>query len=91
MQAKLLRVLESGEIRRVGENKPITVDVRVVCATHRDLDEMVAAGEFREDLMFRINTFEILLPALRDRIGDIRELAEHLLKRFRPNQGPPSD
>ena len=59
MQAKLLRVLESGEIRRVGDNESFTVDVRVVCATHRRLDEMVAAGEFREDLMFRINTFEI--------------------------------
>ncbi len=91
LQAKLLRVLESGEIRRVGENEAVTVDVRLVCATHRNLDQMVAAGEFRQDLVYRINTFEILLPALRDRIGDIRELAEHLLKRFRPNQGPPSE
>src|SRR6185436_14101808 len=57
MQAKLLRVLESGEIRRVGENQPAMVDVRVVCATHRDLEQMVADGVFREDLMFRINTF----------------------------------
>ena len=65
MQAKLLRVLESGEIRRVGENESLTVDVRVVCATHRQLDEMVDAGEFREDLLFRINTFEIPLPPLR--------------------------
>ena len=83
MQAKLLRVLESGEIRRVGENKPMMVDVRVVCATHRDLPEMVAAGDFREDLMYRINTFEITLPPLRERIDDIPELAEHLLARFR--------
>ena len=67
MQAKLLRVLESGEIRRVGENKPAMVDVRVVCATHRNLPEMVAAGDFREDLMYRINTFEIHLPPLRER------------------------
>ena len=59
MQAKLLRFLESGEIRRVGENESFTVDVRVVCATHRDLQAMVDEGEFREDLMFRINTFEI--------------------------------
>src|SRR5205085_8584025 len=58
MQAKLLRVLESREIRRVGENRTTTVNVRVVCATHRDLPEMVAAGDFREDLMYRINTFE---------------------------------
>jgi DNA-binding NtrC family response regulator len=83
MQAKLLRVLESGEIRRVGENKPITVDVRVVCATHRNLPEMVAAQDFREDLMYRINTFEITLPALRERIDDIPELAQHLLARHR--------
>jgi two-component system NtrC family response regulator len=87
MQAKLLRVLESREIRRVGENKATTVDVRVVCATHRDLPEMVAAGDFREDLMYRINTFEIFLPPLRDRLDDIPELAEHLLTRFRKS-GP---
>jgi two-component system NtrC family response regulator len=83
MQAKLLRVLESREIRRVGENKATIVDVRVVCATHRDLPEMVAGGDFREDLMYRINTFEIFLPPLRDRLDDIAELAEHLLARFR--------
>ncbi len=83
MQAKLLRVLESREIRRVGENRAVTVDVRVVCATHRDLPEMVAEGEFREDLMYRINTFEIFLPPLRDRLDDISELAQHLLGRFR--------
>jgi two-component system NtrC family response regulator len=83
MQAKLLRVLESREIRRVGENKSIVVDVRVVCATHRDLPEMVAAGDFREDLMYRINTFEIFLPPLRDRLDDIPDLAEHLLTRSR--------
>jgi two-component system NtrC family response regulator len=87
MQAKLLRVLESREIRRVGENRATIVDVRVVCATHRDLPEMVASGEFREDLMYRINTFEIFLPPLRDRIDDIPELAEHLLTRFRGKAG----
>ena len=59
MQAKLLRFLESGEIRRVGENDAIVVDVRVLCATHRNLIAMVEEGEFRQDLMFRINTFEI--------------------------------
>lgn len=83
MQAKLLRVLESGEIRRVGENKPVTVDVRVVCATHRDLPAMVAEEEFREDLMYRINTFEINLPPLRERIDDVPDLARHLLARHR--------
>lgn len=85
MQAKLLRVLESGEIRRVGDNDSFQVDVRVVCATHRDLEEMVAEQEFREDLMFRINTFEIFIPPLRERVDDIPDLAVHLYRRFRPN------
>jgi two-component system NtrC family response regulator len=81
MQARLLRVLESGEIRRVGDNESFLVDVRVVCATHRNLGEMVSEGEFREDLWFRINTFEIDLPALRHRRDDIPALAEYLLRR----------
>src|SRR5204862_2043344 len=85
MQAKLLRVLESGEIRRVGDNDAFEVDVRVVCATHRNLPEMVEGGDFREDLMYRINTFEIRLPSLRERSGDIQSLAEHLFRRFRPS------
>jgi DNA-binding NtrC family response regulator len=85
LQAKLLRVLESGEIRRVGDNDAFEVDVRVVCATHRNLPEMVEAGDFREDLMYRINTFEIRLPSLRERTGDIQPLAEHLFRRFRPS------
>ncbi len=85
MQAKLLRVLESGEIRRVGENESLTVDVRVVCATHRRLEQMVEDGEFRQDLMFRVNTFEIHLSPLRERAEDIPLLAAHLLKRFRPH------
>jgi two-component system NtrC family response regulator len=84
MQAKLLRVLESGEIRRVGENEPRLVDVRVVCATHRNLAEMVEKGEFREDLLFRVNAFEIDIPPLRQRLDDVPALAEHLLGRFRP-------
>jgi two-component system NtrC family response regulator len=88
MQAKLLRVLECGEIRRVGDNEAFTVDVRVVCATHRNLEEMVHEGDFREDLMFRINTFEIPLPPLRERVEDIPALAGHLLSRFRPQARP---
>ena len=88
MQAKLLRVLESREIRRVGENTTTKVDVRVVCATHRDIEQMVAEGEFREDLMYRINTFEVQVPALRERLDDLAELAVHLLKRFRPSAKP---
>ncbi len=84
MQAKLLRVLESGDIRRVGDNQTLHVDVRVICATHRDLDSMVESGTFREDLMFRINTFEIHVPALRERMEDVMPLARHLYLRHRP-------
>ena len=87
MQAKLLRFLESGEVRRVGDNESFTCDVRVICATNRDLAEMVAAGEFREDLWFRINTFEIPLPPLRERIEDIPLLARHLAARFGAPRG----
>ena len=81
MQVKLLRFLESGEVRRVGENEPFRVDVRIVCATNRDLQEMVDEGTFREDLVFRVNTFEIHLPPLRERRDDIPELARHLVAR----------
>jgi len=88
LQSRLLRALESGEIRRVGDNQPIIVDVRVVCATHRSLEEMVAAGEFREDLLFRINTFEIAIPPLRERIEDLPELVRHFVRKARP-QTPP--
>ncbi len=82
VQVKLLRFLESGEIRRVGENDPFRVDVRVLCATNRDLREMIAADQFREDLFFRVNTFEIHLPPLRERKADIPLLAQHMLYRF---------
>jgi DNA-binding NtrC family response regulator len=87
VQVKLLRFLESGEIRRVGENDPFRVDVRVLCATHRDLREMIAEDTFREDLYFRLNTFEIHLPALRERKDDIPNLATHMLKRFHRSGG----
>jgi len=81
MQVKLLRFLESGEVRRVGENEAFHVDVRIVCATNRPLTDMIAAGTFREDLYFRINTFEVSLPALRDRKEDLPALAHALLVR----------
>ncbi len=89
LQAKLLRVLESGEIRRIGDNESLKIDVRIICATHRNLAEMVEDDAFREDLMYRINTFEIQLPPLRLRRDDIPELASHLYQRFRP--GKPLD
>jgi len=82
MQVKLLRFLEAGEVRRVGENEAFHVDVRIVCATNRHLEEMVKAGTFREDLFFRVNTFEIMLPPLRERQDDISQLALSLVKRF---------
>jgi len=91
LQSRLLRALESGEIRRVGDNHPITVDVRVVCATHRSLEEMVAAGSFREDLLFRINTFEIAIPPLRERTDDLPCLVGHLVRRFRPQTPPEAE
>ncbi len=81
IQVKLLRFLESGEIRRVGDTEPFRTDVRILCATNRDLREMIRKDEFREDLFFRINTFEIRLPPLRERRPDIPELASHLLAR----------
>ena len=83
-QATLLRVLESGEIKRVGDSDSLTVDVRIVCATHRNLNQMISDGEFREDLMYRINTFEVSLPPLRERSSDIPELACHLLSGHQP-------
>jgi DNA-binding NtrC family response regulator len=81
IQVKLLRFLESGEIRRVGESQPVQLEVRVLCATNQDLREMIRQDNFREDLYFRINTFEIRLPPLRDRRPDIPDLARHLLAR----------
>jgi len=81
IQVKLLRFLESGEINRIGDTEPIRSDVRVICATNRDLRAMIAEEEFREDLLYRLNTFEIHLPPLRERKADIPALARHLLAR----------
>ena len=91
MQVKLLRFLESGEIRRIGENTSFHVDVRIVCATNRDLQQMVAEGDFREDLYFRVNTFEIHLPPLRERREDIPELAQFLIARCLKRRDAPAD
>jgi DNA-binding NtrC family response regulator len=91
-QAKLLRVLESGEIERVGSSRPRRVNVRVLSATNTDLPAGCASGQFREDLLFRLNTVEIHIPALRERREDIPALAAHFLSRYasryrRPVQG----
>jgi len=83
VQAKLLRFLESGEVRKIGENESTICDVRVVCATLRNLETMVKTDEFREDLWFRINTFEIHLPPLKERKEDLPALILALTKRFR--------
>lgn len=84
MQVKLLRLLESGTYRRVGSTELRHADIRVVSATHRDLDRMVAEGRFREDLYYRLSTFPIHLPALRERREDIALLASSLLQRVAP-------
>jgi len=81
-QAKLLRVLETGEIERVGSSRTKRINVRVISATNTDLQVAIAAGQFREDLLFRLNTVEIHIPALRERREDIAALAAHFLKRY---------
>lgn len=81
-QAKLLRVLETGEMERVGSSRTIRVDVRVISATNANLQQEALAGRFREDLLFRLNTVEIHIPALRERRNDIPVLASHFLRRY---------
>jgi Nif-specific regulatory protein len=81
-QAKLLRVLQEGEFERVGGGKTLKVDVRIVCATNRNLEDAVAKGQFRADLYYRINVVTLVLPPLRERPGDIADLAEVFLQRF---------
>jgi len=82
LQVKLLRALQERQIRRVGGNAPIDVDIRIVAATNRDLGAMVAAGKFREDLYYRVNVIDIALPPLRDRTGDIELLANAFLAKY---------
>jgi DNA-binding NtrC family response regulator len=87
LQVRLLRVLQEGEIRRLGEGRPFKVDVRVIAATHRDLKEEIKAGKFREDLFYRIHAFPIPLPPLSERTGDIPVLVDHFLKKYSQRLG----
>ena len=82
LQSKLLTVLQSRSVVRVGSNEPVSVNIRLICATNGNLDEMVAQGKFREDLLYRINTIHVEIPPLRERKEDILPLAERFVQRF---------
>ncbi|MCW8827932.1 MAG: sigma-54-dependent Fis family transcriptional regulator [Gammaproteobacteria bacterium] len=86
LQVKLLRLLETGTYRRVGGVEPLQAEFRLVCATHRDLEQMVADGQFRQDLYFRISVFPITLPPLRERREDLPPLIDSLLRRLAPGR-----
>jgi DNA-binding NtrC family response regulator len=87
IQVKLLRAVEQGEIDPIGSRKPVSVDIRLISATNRNLIEMVKQGRFREDLYYRLNVFPILLPPLRQRAEDIPELVDHFITRFAAEEG----
>lgn len=87
MQAKLLRVLQERSFERVGGNKPIKADVRIIAATHKNLEECLVQGSFREDLYYRLNVFPIEIPALRERREDIRTLIQHFIDLHREENG----
>ena len=90
MQVKLLRVVQEKSVRPVGESREETVDVRILSATHKNLADLVAQGLFREDLYYRINVIELHVPALRERAGDIREIAEAIVQRLARRAGAPT-
>jgi two-component system response regulator FlrC len=87
LQAKLLRVIQEGEVDRIGGRKPIPVDVRIIATTNRNLAECVKAGTFREDLFYRLNVVNLTLPPLRERIGDVRIVSQHFLGMFAAKNG----
>ena len=82
LQAKLLRILETGEYIKIGDTKPTRVNVRIIAATNRNLPEEIAKGRFREDLFYRLGVFQVHLPPLRERTGDIRLLAKAFIRNF---------
>jgi len=90
VQAKLLRALQSGEVRPVGEDHPLTVDVRIIAATHRDLDKLVAEGRFREDLHYRLKVVQLRVPPLRERPLDLPLLARELARRAAERYAAPT-
>ncbi len=87
MQAKVLRILQEKEVERVGSNRLQQLDIRVIAATHRDLEKMIGEGEFRRDLYYRLNVFTVTIPPLREREGDVMLLSEHLLAKFQHELG----
>ncbi|KAB0492815.1 sigma-54-dependent transcriptional regulator [Pseudomonas vancouverensis] len=89
MQVKLLRAIQERAVRSVGEQQELVIDVRILCATHKDLGAEVAAGRFRADLYYRLNVIEIQVPPLRERRDDIETLANHILKRLAADAGQP--
>lgn len=88
-QAKLLRAIELGQVEPLGGEQPVRVDVRVVAATNRDIAAEIEAGRFREDLFYRLDVLRVYMPPLRDRLGDVPELVDHFLVRFRARDGLP--
>ena len=89
LQAKLLRAIQERVIDRVGGNKPVKVDIRIIATSNRDLAKAVAEGTFREDLLYRLNVVNLRLPALRERPGDIAVLADHFVKKYAAANGVP--
>jgi DNA-binding NtrC family response regulator len=87
LQAKILRVLQENEVDRIGGNRPVPLDMRVIATTNRDIEACVDKGEFREDLFYRLNVISLKLPALRERPDDIELLADHFMKKFAADYG----
>jgi transcriptional regulator with PAS, ATPase and Fis domain len=87
LQAKLLRVIQEGEVDRIGGRKPVPVDVRIIATTNRNLAECVKQGSFREDLFYRLNVVNLTMPPLRERLGDVSLLTEHFMRVYSAKNG----